>query len=417
MTTATPESFMPRVRWSWLWTQKRDLVWNLLPFWLGLALVALLYATRSVGPTADNPMWSFSIAGREFQVMTLMLLFYGPLVDAPHLWATIARTYTDREEWAARRRLFIGSLLAFAIGPIVILLPYALRAVVPLPPGAETLGWLLWTTVFGFYTIFHINKQHWGFVCLYKRKNNDSADETENRVDALYFQTAIWLPYVAMLTAPWFLDNDGKPFSVTQIAVGSMTLGSIVHTTCHAAFLAVSAAYIAYQVNQWRKGIARNGPKLLYVATILSLYYVTFSFHPRIAAFWVLITGTGHCAQYHAVVWAYGRKKYAVTDAKKRSLPSLIFGSVWLYVVLGVVFGLVTMQGPGARVFKNAIAGTLQASLFARAFAFLDPRSAYDLGIKVAVAVVSGVRLHHFYVDSKIWRVSKSAALAKNLNV
>jgi hypothetical protein len=41
----------------------------------------------------------------------------------------------------------------------------------------------------------------------------------------------------------------------------------------------------------------------------------------------------------------------------------------------------------------------------------------FTLGAQVAAAFVGGVRLHHFYVDSKIWRVSKSAALAKNLAV
>jgi hypothetical protein len=417
MTTTTPDTFIPRVRWSWLWTQKRDLVWNLLPFWLGFVLLGILYATRGTGPTPDNPMWDFSIAGREIHVMTMMLLLYGPLIDAPHLWATIARTYTDREEWASRRRLFLGSLLAFAIGPIVIIAPYGLYAIGVIPASAEPLGWLLWSTVFGFYTIFHINKQHWGFVCLYKRKNSDSADPTENRVDAWFFQVAIWLPYVAMLTAPWFVDNDGKPFSVTRIAVGHDTVGSLVNTSCHALFLTVCAAYVGYQISQWRKGVARNGPKLLYIATVIGLYYVTFALHPRLAAFWVLITGTGHCLQYHAVVWAYGRKKYTGDEPKKRSLPSLIFGNVWLYVGLGVLFGLVTMQGPGARIFKDTVASVLQGSIFAYTFSFLDPASSFDLGIKVAAAVVSGVRLHHFYVDSKIWKVSKSAALAKNLNV
>ena len=37
--------------------------------------------------------------------------------------------------------------------------------------------------------------------------------------------------------------------------------------------------------------------------------------------------------------------------------------------------------------------------------------------IKLMAAMISGVRLHHFYVDSKIWKVSKSPALAKNLDV
>lgn len=417
MIATTPDSLMPRVRWSWLWTQKRDLVWNLLPFWFGFGFVALLFATRSLGPTADNPGWHFSIAGREIQVMGLMLFLYGPLVDAPHLWATISRTYTDREEWAARRRLFLGSLLAFAIGPAIILLPYVVGAVVPLPPNVLDWGWLVWVAAFGFYTIYHINKQHWGFIGLYKRKNGDGTNAMENRFDSLFFTPAIWLPYFAMFTAPWFLDLDGKPLSSMQIAVGSTTLGSLLHTGCHVGFLVSVTAYVLFQVIQWRKGIARNGPKLVYLATIVTLYYVTFAFHPRIATFWVVITGTGHCAQYHAIIWAYGRKKYAVKEPQKISLPGRIFGNVWLYITLGVIFGLVTMQGPGKGIFKDLVAGGLQVSIFSHAFAFLKPGAGFDLGLKIAAALVSGVRLHHFYVDSKIWRVSKSADLAKNLSV
>src|SRR5437762_732389 len=133
-----------RVRWSWLWGQRNDLVWTLLPFWLGFVFMALVYGTT--GPA--KAMWSFSLSGHRFSVMAALLFVYGPLVDAPHLWATIARTYTDREEWAARRRLFLGSLAALLVGPAIVLLPYAIRALVPLPAGVEKSGWTIWATAF-----------------------------------------------------------------------------------------------------------------------------------------------------------------------------------------------------------------------------------------------------------------------------
>lgn len=413
MTTATHESPIPRFKWSWLWTKQRDLTWNLLPFWLGMVVVALLYATRSRGPTADNPDWTFFLGERQINIITVTLFLYGPVVDAPHLWATIARTYTDREEWASRRRLFLGSLAAFAIGPALVLLPYFGRALGVVPAGYEGVGWHAWIMVFGLYTIFHINKQHWGFVCLYKRKNADG-DPVENRIDALFFNTAIWLPYVAMLSAPWFPDVE---YFFMKTEVGTTTLGGLIHKACHVGFLTVCAGYIIFQVSQWRKGIVRNGPKLLYMVTVLSLYYLSFSLHPRIAAFWVIITGTGHCAQYHAVVWAYGQKKYAAGEEHKRTIPGRIFSNVAIYIGLGLLFGILTLQGPGAGIFKKLVAGGLKVSLFQGAFKWLSPEASVDLGIKVAAAFIGGVRLHHFYVDSKIWRVGKSAALAKNLNV
>jgi hypothetical protein len=406
LSTTSPAVLAPRVKWSWLWAPKTDVLWNLLPFWLGFLFLGLL-AVSNVSMAAPRSMWTFNLAGHQLSVMAMILYLYGPLVDAPHLWATIARTYTDREEWAARRRLFIGSLLALAIGPAIVLLPYLVKAIAPIPAGSETIGWAVWTWAFSFYALFHINKQHWGFVALYNRKNGDSANLVETKIDSRFFQLAIWLPYVAMHAAPWYLDFDGKPYRLMQVAVGSTTVGGLLHLACKVAFFAACAAYAAFQFNQWRKGLTRNGSKLLYVGTVLGLYYLTFALDPRIAMFWVILTGTGHCAQYHAVVWAYGKKRYA-PNAPERSLPVRIFGNIWLYIALGVGFGLVTMQGPGAGVFKD---------LIGRAFAAVDHGGGYDLGIKVSLALISGVRLHHFYVDSKIWKVSKSAALAKNLNV
>lgn len=416
MAMATPDVVTPRVRWPWLWTPKTDLLWNLLPFWIGFALALALYVTRSSGPSAEDPSWHVSIAGRDVQVMNVLLFFYAPLIDAPHIWATIARTYTDRAEWEARRRLFLVSLLALTVGPIVILLPYIARLFVALPASVNEMGWSLWTTFFGFYVLFHINKQHWGFVSLYNRKNGDHANPLETRVDAVCFQVAIWLPYFAMRTAPWYVTR-GRSYELMQTALGPTTVGVVLHTACHVLFLGVCAGYALFQVSQWRKGLPRNGAKLLYIATVLSLYYVTFAIHPRIAAFWVIITGTGHCAQYHAVVWAYGRKKYSPKGGEKPTLPMRIFGNVWLYAGLGILFGLVTLQGPVGGVVKQIVGGGLHTSLFSRVFKFLDAPSSIDLGGQVVAAFISGVRLHHFYVDSKIWKVSKSAALAKNLSV
>ena len=410
MDNVASDALMPRVRWSWLWNRRSDITWNLLPFWLSFGIVAILFAARNLGGPSENPVWNFPVSGHQVHLAAWLFYLYGPLVDAPHLWATIARTYTDKDEWAARRKLFLGSLVWFGIGPAVILIPYAMRAAFHLAPGTEIWGWVVWSNFFTFYALFHINKQHWGFISLYKRKNADSADVGENRVDSFFFYTAIWLPYAAMLSAPWYADFDGKPFFPPGIAAA-------LHGLCHVAFLAICVAYVAFQIDRWRKGNVRNGPKLVYMATIIPLNYLAFAIHPLLAAFWVVITGLGHCAQYHRVVWAYGQTRYAGKTGATRKLPSAIFENVGLYVVLGVAFGIVMLQGPGSGIVKDHMAGVLQASFFRRAFEFLAPVAGVALGVKVAAAFVSGVRLHHFYVDSKIWRVSKSAELAKNLNV
>lgn len=409
MTAARPETCdprTPRVRWNWLWGAKADLAYNLLPFWLGFVLVGALYWTRGAGAGSD-PMWTVSFAGHELNVMTVAFILYGPLVDGPHLWATIARTYTDADEWAARKRLLIASLLAFLVGPFLILLPYVIHAITPIPASMRSLGLVVFGFAFGNYALYHINKQHWGFVALYKRKAGEHCPRTR-RIDALFFHTAIWTPYLAFLTSPW--ENRASTGTWQQ-------LSSLIFSASHALFLTAVGAYVIHQVVSWRRGASLSAPKLLYVGTVVSLYYLTFACDARVAAFWVLITGTGHCAQYHAVVWAYGTKRYAGDGRATKRLPQHIFGNFWLYATLGVTFALITLQGPGANTFKRLGGGLLQESVFARVFPFLDATEGRALAVQLLAAFIAGFRLHHFYVDSKIWRVSKSDTLAKNLSV
>lgn len=407
-TTGMGQDGPARVRWSWLWSSRQDFAFNLMPFFLGYVILAALFLTRQ-GGEGNDPQWTAAFGGKTFDIMLIAAMLYGPLIDGPHLWATIARTYTDTKEWAQRRMLFLTSLLAFAVGPVIILIPYMINMIVPLPKQMLDWGWIAWTLGFSLYVIHHINQQHWGFVSLYKRKNGDT-DTRERRIDQTYFMTALWVPYIAMITAPW---SDPA-----QAGTGVSLASEFVFDACHVIFIAATIAYVYHQIQLWRRGETLNGPKLLYIATIVPLYYLTFAIDPRFAAFWVLITGTGHCAQYHGVVWAYGEKRYAqAPETEKRGLPHLIFSNAWLYIVLGIVFALVTLQGPGAYRVEHVVGEWLQTSIFANIFAFLDPAKGNWLGIQLVAAMISGVRLHHFYVDSKIWKVSKNKTLAKNLNV
>lgn len=415
MRAATPDVLSPQIRWSWLWSYREDLTWNLLPFWASLALGVALLAWWQVVQFAHLQV-RFPEAATQARMTWLVMYLYGPLVDAPHLWATIARTYTDAAEWAERRRLFIGSLAWFLVGPAAILLPYALRALGAFPGGHENVGWVVWSNFFTFYALYHINKQHWGFIALYRRKNSETS--AEYRIDRWFFHTAIWLPYAAWLTAPWYLDFDGAPLPFTRAAVLGTTVGHVAHAACHVLFIAACASYAGFQVREWRRGSARNGPKLVYLATVIPIYYLAFALNPLLAAFWVLMTGPGHCAQYHKIVWAYGTRKYNAPPSEDDAarLPARIFGNVWLYIVLGIAYGLFTLQGPGGGLARTWIAGGLQSAM-TTLFPFVDGALGFDVGLKMAAAFTSGVRLHHFYVDSKIWRVSTSQALARNLNV
>src|SRR6267378_4811678 len=51
-----------------------------------------------------------------------MVVGWAILIDAPHVFGTFSRTYFDASEWKTRKRLMLGSLLFFVIGPTMVLL-------------------------------------------------------------------------------------------------------------------------------------------------------------------------------------------------------------------------------------------------------------------------------------------------------
>src|SRR6478672_3609148 len=51
-----------------------------------------------------------------------MVAGWAILIDAPHVFGTLSRTYFDKSEWKTRKRLMLGSLLFFVVGPVMVLL-------------------------------------------------------------------------------------------------------------------------------------------------------------------------------------------------------------------------------------------------------------------------------------------------------
>jgi hypothetical protein len=49
-----------------------------------------------------------------------MAAMWAILIDAPHVFGTFSRTYFDRAERQNRPRLLWGSLLFFAVGPLLV---------------------------------------------------------------------------------------------------------------------------------------------------------------------------------------------------------------------------------------------------------------------------------------------------------
>src|SRR5574338_496 len=107
-----------------------------------------------------------------------MVAAWAILIDAPHVFGTFSRTYFDRTERKNRARLLWGSLLFFAIGPVLVLAGFG----------------LVFFFVAALWAYYHLVKQHYGFMVLYKKKNGDLA-RVDNALDRLVLLFAFNYPF------------------------------------------------------------------------------------------------------------------------------------------------------------------------------------------------------------------------------
>jgi hypothetical protein len=113
-----------------------------------------------------------------------MVVGWAILIDAPHVFGTLSRTYFDASEWKTRKRLLLGSLLFFVVGPTLVLLGFGFT----------------FFFVAALWAYYHLVKQHYGFMVLYKKKNNDLAP-VDNALDRWLLMFAFNYPFVAFIAS------------------------------------------------------------------------------------------------------------------------------------------------------------------------------------------------------------------------
>lgn len=260
-------------------------------------------------------------------------------------------------------------------------------------------------------------RQHWGFFNLYKRK---AGDYGEHRLDRWFFELALWMPLVLFLTSSSYHQAPGFPdLGLHRPLAGGPSLATLLHPLAWTAYLGVLLLYLGAQLRRWLGGEAVNGSKLLYMALLVPLHFAAFS-HPVLAAFVVPLVTVGHNVQYHAIVYTYGRNKYGPTagDCRYR-WPRLFFRSLPVYALVGLVFTFGFYRGPWIEWLKGVTGLELDATLLGSLgmMAGIRDPAALGLGEQVVAALILGFAMQHYYLDAKIWRVSRDREVQRNLGV
>jgi len=296
-----------------------------------------------------------------------MVALWAILIDAPHVFGTFSRTYFDRTERKNRARLLWGSLLFFAIGPVMVL------------AGAG----FVFLFVAALWAYYHLVKQHYGFMVLYKRKNGDLA-RVDNALDRLLLLFAFNYPFVEFIAR----DPEAMARVPATLRGGVNGLSKLLL----AATILIFALWIVRQVQRAIVGEPLNVPKYLLLAAAIPMHWIVLLTpmpHKPIAI--VAILTIYHNLQYHRLIWFHNQK---YKSREKYGAAELISRRVIYYIGFGIIFGVI-YQGP--RQLLNNLG--------------------HSLGVQVGISFLWGYAFIHYYLDSKIWRVRKDPSVGKALNM
>jgi hypothetical protein len=361
----------------WLIDKRNDLL-----YMVGAVVVsyALIAAHILVGVSAIFLWWLWTL-----------------FMDGPHIFATLSRTYLDRQERAERGPLLWGSLAWFALGPASIGASYLLDTNVP---------YLGFYGFFNVWAYWHVVRQHFGFMNLYKRKNDDGAP-VDNRLDPAVLYVGLLAPFASyVLTNPM----ARKILGLTEV---ERPWESWAVTAAWSAVGAVALAAALRQLQRALRGERLNRGKLLFWAAALPLSWVTFSpwmaRHADFQLFTVAVTSF-HNIQYNALVWHYQKRRYHSGGTRGRAfgLAYSVSRRFWPYAALAVAFSAVYR---GVQCGFGAIPGC--SMNFSGSPLWPGGLTQGDL----AVAFFLGIPMHHYYLDQKIWRLRKDPALNRDLGL
>jgi hypothetical protein len=317
-----------------------------------------------------------------------MVAGWAILIDAPHVFGTFSRTYFDKSEWKTRRRLLLGSLLFFLIGPTLVML------------GAG----FTFFFVAAIWAYYHLIKQHYGFMVLYKKKNQDLAP-IDNALDRLLLMFAFTYPFAA------FVAND--PSAMARVppllrgGVNAVTAVLLIGT------IVLGLGWLFRQVQRAYLRKPLDVPKYLLLAAAIPMHWIALlTPMPAKPIALVAILTIYHNLQYQRLIWFHNQKYSGpggppvshAQDARATFGPAAFISRRLIYYLgFGILFGII-YQGPRQFLgYLNLHTG--------------DSPAALTRPIQLGIAFLWGYAFIHYYLDSKIWRVRRDPSVGQALKM
>jgi hypothetical protein len=319
---------------AWIISRREDLVWFHGSVFAGLALLAF-FAHVPAGPLA--------LTG---------LVLWGVLFDGTHVMGTFARTYLAPDEGSKAALPGAWSWGLLFVGPAIAL------------AGHAAFSWFLLASYLWAY--WHLVRQHYGFLALYRRKAQVS-DATGARIETALLWAGCLYPYLRFSLTPAYAQS-GLP------VLAPPWLQPVVVDVAFGIGIAVLAGLTVAR--------GKLGPRHLLIAIVIAFHVLVFAVLRDLLAITATLT-IFHNLQYHRIVWQY-----------ERGHGRAPAGGVLRYLALGVALGLAW--------YVPRVLGT----------AFAGPGLLRD----VLAGFGWGVAFHHYFVDGRIWKVRKAPQVTQALD-
>lgn len=308
--------------------------------------------------------------------------FWAVVFDGPHVWATFSRTYLDAEERVQRARLLYGCALWFILGPVLVWSTQWTRV------EFFAKAFFFFASLWAYY---HLVKQHYGFMVLYKKKNHDLAG-LDNALDRVFLVSTLAYPFLSMILK-YPPAHDYLPLSIGPVFEG------VLDRFLYGLMLAIIFLWMMRQAYRWLNLEAINLPKYLLLAACIPMHWIMIAAVIRSntnpVALVPLLT-IYHNIQYHRLVWFHNVNKYHQAEASRRFGFAVVANKTFLrYAIFALLFNFI-YQLPRSFVGATNNYMTLQA---------------------LAASFFWGYAFTHYYPDAKIWRVRRDPALNRVLQM
>lgn len=318
----------------WIIGKRDDLTW-----FLGSSLLG--YAALAVLSLSDNAALS-----------TLIAVLWGTFINGPHFYATATRTYFDKNQREKLRYL------------LLLIVPFTLLPFLAIALVGRT-AFFVFAIAWGTY---HITKQHFGMMMLYKRVNGERS-KIDFKLDRWFLIISQCLPLSLFLL--WYAGASTRGLLQASLAIQTVII----------------LAYIARQIVKYNRGEVMTWPKLMLLALTIPLHWLAFiiATNDPVSGIFLFTIGVnmGHALQYHRLTWFHNRNRYE----GKTGFAAFLGRKAGYYYIASLTLYL-TFLGLGS----------------------LLPSGGSEL-------LLAGPVFMHYILDAKIWKVREDPELAKALRL